>query len=180
MKDFRPPSNPIPGCLDWGWEVSRMSTWGQRSDKGGVGEPSLPPCWPPWAFRTAGGQPQADRAGEGLKSLRTRQVSVERQKTRCTQVSLSHSYIFDFKSCKIGAITKELHFDFGSVYFKQMQRECVKSCVCVCWPGARGGTEGAVHAALWQRPAVIWLMPLFCSTVTRVGSLTWLVWPKPS
>lgn len=47
-------------------------------------------------------------------------------------------------------------------------------CVCVS-PGARGGTEGAVHAALWQRPAEIWLMFFPCSAVTSVGSLTWLV-----
>lgn len=47
-------------------------------------------------------------------------------------------------------------------------------------PGALGGTGGAVHAALWQRPAEICRTFFPCKTVTRVGSRTWLVWPKPS
>jgi len=47
-------------------------------------------------------------------------------------------------------------------------------------PGALGGTGGAVQAALWQRPAEICRTFFPCSTVTRVGSLTWLVWPSPS
>lgn len=52
--------------------------------------------------------------------------------------------------------------------------------VYVSVPGARGGTGGAVHAALWQRPADICWMFLPCKALMRVGSLTWLVWPKPS
>lgn len=47
-------------------------------------------------------------------------------------------------------------------------------------PGALGGTGGAVQAALWQRPAEICRTFFPCKTVTRVGSRTWLVWPKPS
>lgn len=47
-------------------------------------------------------------------------------------------------------------------------------------PGALGGTGGAVQAALWQRPAEICRMFFPCRTVTRVGSRTWLVWPRPS
>lgn len=47
-------------------------------------------------------------------------------------------------------------------------------------PGARGGTGGAVQAALWQRPAEICRTFLPCSTVTSVGSRTWFVWPSPS
>lgn len=47
-------------------------------------------------------------------------------------------------------------------------------------PGALGGTGGAVHAALWQRPAEICRTFFPCKTVTRVGSRTWLVWPRPS
>lgn len=49
-----------------------------------------------------------------------------------------------------------------------------------CSPGARGGTGGAVQAALWQRPAEICRTFFPCSTVTSVGSRTWLVWPSPS
>ena len=58
-----------------------------------------------------------------------------------------------------------------------MWQPCVKVCNL---PGALSGTHGAVHAALWQRPAEIWLMFFPCRAVASVGSRTWLVCPSPS
>lgn len=55
------------------------------------------------------------------------------------------------------------------------EREVARAQLFPPSPGALGGTGGAVHAALWQRPAEICRTFFPCRTVTRVGSRTWLV-----
>lgn len=52
------------------------------------------------------------------------------------------------------------------------EREAAEAWVFHHLPGALGGTDGAVQAALWQRPAEICRMFFPCRTVTRVGSRT--------